>query len=119
MKDAWLLMGDFNDITNEKEKKGRDRNDIDRVFERMDRAFANPEWCTTFPYAVVNVLPRTQINNPSMTCLDLGRFDAGEKSFCFEALWKSHENFGGPIKENWRTDMDVPIALNLTEKLKK
>ncbi|KAL4305780.1 hypothetical protein AHAS_Ahas16G0112500 [Arachis hypogaea] len=77
----WLMIGDFNDIAEQSEKKGGGGNDAhacrrysgsrftwkggiregqERVYKRLDRALCNSEWRTNFPNAFVEVLPRIQ-----------------------------------------------------------
>ncbi|RYR49329.1 hypothetical protein Ahy_A07g035787 [Arachis hypogaea] len=125
----WMLVGDFNDIDYEYEKKegarvdtnacrrfqnwvnkcnlvdlgyvgskftwkGAQREGIERVFKRIDRALANTDWRRNFGDARVEVLLRVNSDHhPFLVRLKLERLDLGDKLFRFEIMWRTHPSF--------------------------
>ncbi|XP_072058201.1 uncharacterized protein [Arachis hypogaea] len=101
--------------------EGGQRNGLERVFKRLDRALANADWRSSFSDARVEVLPRVRSDHhPLLVIIKPERMDKGEKRFRYEAMWKSHPNFDEFVLKNWSPSNSFPASLNsLAVNLKK
>ncbi|XP_029148790.1 uncharacterized protein [Arachis hypogaea] len=152
----WMLVGDFNDIAYEYEKKGgawvdtnacrrfqnwvnkynlvdleyvgskftwkgAQREGMERVFKRLDRALANIDWRRDFGDARVEVLPRVNSDHhPILVRLKPERLDLGDKPFRFEIIWRTHHSFKDFLNSAWKWDFPLSMAIkDIIEKLQK
>ncbi|GLT97187.1 hypothetical protein SLE2022_147640 [Rubroshorea leprosula] len=78
----------------------RDNSQIIR--ERIDRAWANPDWHLQFPEANVFHLPRVcSDHNPILLDFEHSGFKSGERPFRLEKFWLDHPNFKDLITPVW------------------
>ena len=69
---------------------------------RLDRDWANPNWKTCFPKALVKHLVRINSNHcPLLLSLDNPPNSLGERPFRFQLMWLSHEGFPPIVREAW------------------
>ncbi|GLT63636.1 hypothetical protein SLA2020_361860 [Shorea laevis] len=80
----------------------RENNHIIR--ERLDRAWANPDWRLQFPDANLLHLPRiSSDHNPLLLYLDTPLLRSGNKPFRLEKFWLNHFEFHDLISPIWST----------------
>ncbi|KAI9122534.1 hypothetical protein K1719_006374 [Acacia pycnantha] len=74
-----------------------------RIFERLDRAFANQEWITLLPNCGVKNLPRTRFSDHSPLLLNMGSTGRSyrQRPFRFEAMWMAHDGFKDFLNSLW------------------
>jgi len=78
--------------------------------ERLDRAMANPEWCTLFPsFSVLTMAARTSDHSPILVSFSPHQLDRQgqgpvRRSFKFEASWTSDVECGEVISTAWSND---------------
>lgn len=132
-------MGDFSNIINLDEKLGGDRttnnhmvnfmnflNSINVIsipsegipftwtniviYEKLDRAVANPALFNLYPNMSLENLPIVGCNHGPITITLTQKVNSGTKPFHFEAMWLSHDSLVNIVKNAWsnRTD-DNPI----------
>ncbi|GKV21615.1 hypothetical protein SLEP1_g31576 [Rubroshorea leprosula] len=78
----------------------RDNSQIIR--ERIDRAWANPDWRLQFPEANVLHLPRVcSDHNPILLDLEHSGSKSGERPFRLEKFWIDHPDFKDLISPVW------------------
>ncbi|RYR34803.1 hypothetical protein Ahy_A10g049840 [Arachis hypogaea] len=133
--DAWMSIGDFNEIAEEGEKrvvqklinihlmdlgyvgskytwKGGQRKGMNRVFKRLDRGLANAEWRREFMNARVEVLPRVNSDHhPLLAILNPSIPETRDKSFRFKIMWKTHLNFNEFVTSAWQKERPILVAL--------
>lgn len=75
------------------------------TLERLDRAFANSDWCWMFNVVEVDVLPRCfSYHNPLLISFSHNQATRWQKSksFHFEASWTKHPDHKVLVKKVWR-----------------
>ncbi|GKV14797.1 hypothetical protein SLEP1_g25615 [Rubroshorea leprosula] len=75
------------------------------IRERLDRAWANPEWKLLFPEATLFHLPRTSSDHCPIL-LDLKPFThrTGSRPFRMEKFWLDHPEFQALIQQIWSSN---------------
>ncbi|GLU11862.1 hypothetical protein SLE2022_285820 [Rubroshorea leprosula] len=75
------------------------------IRERLDRAWANPEWKLLFPKATLFHLPRTSSDHCPIL-LDLKPFTprSGSRPFRMEKFWLDHLEFQALIQQIWSSN---------------
>ncbi|GLT87976.1 hypothetical protein SLE2022_060240 [Rubroshorea leprosula] len=72
------------------------------IRERLDRAWANPDWRICFPQAFLLHLPRfNSDHHPVMLCLNSNIDHRGSRPFRLEKFWLDHPSFGDIISPIW------------------
>lgn len=84
-----------------------------RIFERLDRALCNADWCLYFPDAVVKVLPRVDFSDhhPLLICPFGITLHKSIPRFRFQSAWVTHATYMGTVKERWNAADDLPSNL--------
>jgi hypothetical protein len=75
--------------------------------ERLDRAVANPEWCSIFPKVSVQVLAaRTSSHRPLVVTFNDSELERlyYRRSFKFEAWWANDFECSNVINSTWNVD---------------
>ncbi|XP_042944815.1 uncharacterized protein LOC122278695 [Carya illinoinensis] len=80
------------------------REGVNAIHERLDRALANNAWCRAFPYAkVFHTFAAYSDHNPIVLQTEgcVQKFK-GQKPFRFEAVWTKSEECGKVIEKAWQ-----------------
>ncbi|XP_015936169.1 uncharacterized protein LOC107462117 [Arachis duranensis] len=94
--------------------KGAEREGMERILKRLDRAVANKEWKMMFPDARVETLPRCSSDlYPLLIKTIPARMDIGEKPFRYEIMWETHSEYKEVINDTWKLGEGLPQKLNL------
>lgn len=83
--------------------------------ERLDRAVANPEWCSIFPKVSVLVLAaRTSDHSPLVISFDEDGYERKfhMRGFKFEAWWTNDVECSNIINSAWNEDMSVNVSIS-------
>lgn len=89
------------------------------MMEKLERAFANWEWCNACPHCLIQNLPII-CSNHSLILLDTTWSPLfGQRPFRFEWIWTSHPDFFGIIQEAWNTKYQGSRAFKLVQRIKK
>ncbi|GKV49249.1 hypothetical protein SLEP1_g56010 [Rubroshorea leprosula] len=97
---SWILIGDFNDVIDQSKIFGVAL--CAKAGERLDRAWANPDWRLIFSEANLYHLPRfNSDHHPIMLdlCPNLSRM--GPRPFRMEKFWLDHHDFNQAISHIW------------------
>ncbi|XP_024178006.1 uncharacterized protein LOC112183925 [Rosa chinensis] len=126
----WMLIGDFNELVSSADKScgpftGRfgalrdwiNRNALidmgykgscytwsnNRVKERLDRAFCNCSWRSTFSDAFIQHLPKTRSDHcPIIMQLSSNNYiNRNASPFRFQAMWFSHATYSDFVSDTW------------------
>lgn len=89
------------------------RSSETRRAARLDRALCDDSWRRLYPAAMVRHLPHAHSDHcPLLVELEEDETRClGRRQFRFEAAWSLHEGFDALLKEEWRVDADLPLAL--------
>uniref|UniRef100_A0A2N9HT90 CCHC-type domain-containing protein n=1 Tax=Fagus sylvatica TaxID=28930 RepID=A0A2N9HT90_FAGSY len=77
------------------------RHNFANIKERLDRAFSNTEWRTTFPKASVYHFPATTSDHNPIILNIIGTDSTLPKPFRFEAIWTRDGSSTQVIKNAW------------------
>jgi hypothetical protein len=77
------------------------RHNFANIKERLDRAFSNTEWRTTFPKASVYHFPATTSDHNPIILNTIGTDSTLPKPFRFEAIWTRDGSSTQVIKNAW------------------
>uniref|UniRef100_A0A2N9HP69 Uncharacterized protein n=1 Tax=Fagus sylvatica TaxID=28930 RepID=A0A2N9HP69_FAGSY len=77
------------------------RHNFANIKERLDRAFSNTEWRTTFPRASVHHFPATSSDHNPIILNSTGFESTNPKPFRFEAIWTRDGSSTQVIKHAW------------------
>ena len=85
------------------------------IFERLDRAFCNPEWNALFPDSSVQHLPRSRFDHcPILVSLTTPSHFG--KLFRFENFLLHYRSFEEVVANSWNTnDNLVSLRISLTQ----
>ncbi|KAI9114616.1 hypothetical protein K1719_014314 [Acacia pycnantha] len=101
--------------------KGPKWEGLDRVYKRLDRCLCSLSWFEQFADAEICVLPRLcSDHHPLLGRLARQHKDKRQRTFKYEAMWKSHELFNSVLKRSWRCSGEAhtklaALQLDLTE----
>lgn len=71
------------------------------IYERLDRALANPAWMNAFPHTSLENLPIVGSDHGPI-CLTLNHSKlSSARNFKFEAMWTTHDDFINIVKNAW------------------
>lgn len=79
------------------------------VYERLDRCFANAEWCIVFPNTAVYNLPIMYSDHPPILTITKPTTMKTKRSFKFENWWLLEEDYHDTAKNNWTNTNDKPF----------
>ena len=89
------------------------REITDLVQERLDRCFANPSWCTTFPNARVTHLTRFFSDHcPVLLESNSSNGFHLPKPFIFHSFWLADLSFSGIVSEAWNQSLSLQEAID-------
>ncbi|OMO85295.1 reverse transcriptase [Corchorus capsularis] len=78
------------------------RNLSQLIQERIDMAFANPDWRLMFSDAYVSHLPRTHSDHcPLLISFFKNQVEKGNKPFRFQKMWFNHLDFFPLVHSSW------------------
>jgi hypothetical protein len=136
--DAWMILGDFNEIVEASEKQGgarRPRQQMEAfqrvisdceiadlgykglkytwkncqedglfIWERLDRAFANKDWCSLFPTAEVSteVVVSSDHNSLFLSTSKMQLRKQKKKGFIYDATWRKEVASKNLVKRVWK-----------------
>lgn len=70
------------------------------IMERLDKVFANEEWITLFPNAIVTHLPKTHSNHNPIKLELLLKYNYNlSRPFRLETFWTGHPEFASIVKK--------------------
>lgn len=79
------------------------------TFERLDRCFANVEWCMAYPRTTVYHLPMLQSDHtPILALLDSNRTNTA-KPFRFENWWLMEQDYEEIAMASWHKSLSRPF----------
>ncbi|XP_061361637.1 uncharacterized protein LOC133305430 [Gastrolobium bilobum] len=114
VRKPWLVIGDFNAISQRHEKYGGDTGfrgpsftwKRGRLVERLDRMVANPSWVVNFPQQFILHLPYFGSDHRHILLKDGPRDNQNGRSrpFKFLASWLLCEGFDDLVKKCWSRD---------------
>ncbi|XP_020096969.1 uncharacterized protein LOC109716078, partial [Ananas comosus] len=74
-----------------------------RVWVRLDRAFANPDWISLFPGVRVKHLVRAASDHAPLLIMVKGDEIQGRRPFRFEAFWFEYDECGKVVERTWQS----------------
>lgn len=78
------------------------------MFECLDQAFWNFEWCTLFLEATILHLARLKSDHhPMLLQTNLKATTSNNKTFRFEKAWTSHSVFKQVLLDNWINNLNL------------
>lgn len=84
------------------------------VYEKLDRACANPNWVIQFPEVEVENLPIVGSDHGPV-CVSLNHKSPKRASpFKFEAIWMTHSSFKSLVRNIWQPMHDTNPQRNFT-----
>lgn len=79
------------------------------IHKRLDRCMVNSFWRTSFPHALVELLPpHNSYHKPFLSCFKSQSYQI--KSFIFQATQNSHPNYGPLVKQTWNNVLGNAIV---------
>ncbi|KAI9070755.1 hypothetical protein K1719_047287 [Acacia pycnantha] len=97
----WIIGGDFNEIKTPREQKGGGRVNDSRF-----------SWLEQFADAEISVLPRLYSDHhPLLGRLSRQHKEMRQRTFKYEAMWKSHDLFNSVLESSWRCSGEAHIKL--------
>ncbi|KAK4286586.1 hypothetical protein QN277_003122 [Acacia crassicarpa] len=98
--------------------KGPRIRGFSRLFERLDRVFANLALIAQFPNCSVKNLPRTRFSDHNPILLNLGVLVKVRRNnpFRFEAMWMAHDDFNNFLRGQWNSDGGLEMKLENVRK---
>lgn len=75
--------------------------DATLMFERLDRAVANPQWFNMFPNCSLENLPIVGSDHGPICLSFNSKSNHGPNNFKFEAMWLRHPRFSGVVQKAW------------------
>ncbi|KAI9082919.1 hypothetical protein K1719_035062 [Acacia pycnantha] len=92
--------------------KGPKWDGLDRVYKRLDRCLCNIQWIEKFENAEVQVSPRLcSDHHPLLIKLEADNQMHRKRSFRYEAMWQTHENFEEVMRQGWRGNEEAHVKL--------
>lgn len=83
------------------------------ILERIDRAWATPDWVHIFLETKVTHLTRTRSNHcPILVDTSPPVHNMGPRPFRFEPMWLSNPSFKNVVLQAWANCTDINIAIN-------
>lgn len=79
------------------------------VYERLDRCFANAEWCNAFPNTTVYNLPIMYSDHAPILSITKPNSMKSKRSFKFENWWLLEEDFNEAARNNWIRTNEKPF----------
>ena len=92
------------------------------VYERLDRALVNPEWCAIYPNTNVFNLPIIMSDHAPILISTYGTYKKPRQHFKFENWWLMEDDFQAHAKSVWNNSASRPFAArtnNLAGALKR
>ncbi|XP_038972101.1 uncharacterized protein LOC103699848 [Phoenix dactylifera] len=87
-----------------------------RVWERLDRALASPDWILRFPTCRVSYLPRIASDHcPLLISTSSG--PCHHSPFCFEKVWLSYPQSWDIVRDAWRVPVRGDAMQRVSRKL--
>ncbi|KAA3485757.1 reverse transcriptase [Gossypium australe] len=137
----WMVLGDFNAILSPEDKKSNhstgkrcklfgkfvescNLQDLKFIgpshtwqrgntFERLDRALANDDWMSVFPYSLVYHLPRIKSDHRPILFKTSPEISVARgRPFRFLAGWTKHANFKDLVSNKWRYSGNMAESLS-------
>uniref|UniRef100_A0ACD5YDC5 Uncharacterized protein n=1 Tax=Avena sativa TaxID=4498 RepID=A0ACD5YDC5_AVESA len=84
------------------------------VFERLDRCFANAEWCDLFPNTNVFNLPIMFGDHAPILVSTESQYRRPKLKFKFENWWTMEEDFQNVAKTTWDLSITKPFHTRMT-----
>ncbi|XP_060212118.1 uncharacterized protein LOC132639701 [Lycium barbarum] len=95
-----------------------DNHDGNRIFSKIDWAFANGEWLDTAPTCKVHYLPEgVSDHNPAHVTL-VNSKPKQRRAFKYYNAWSTHPDFMGIVQEEWQTHIEGCKMYQVISKLK-
>ncbi|XP_038971839.1 uncharacterized protein LOC120104572 [Phoenix dactylifera] len=87
-----------------------------RVWERLDRAFASPDWILRFPTCRVSHLPRIASDHCPLL-ISTSSVSGHHSPFRFEKIWLSYPQSWDIVREAWRVPVRGDAMRRVSRKL--
>ncbi|CAI9099857.1 OLC1v1036739C1 [Oldenlandia corymbosa var. corymbosa] len=117
--EAWLIMGDFNCVTNPEERLGGRKQVGDQsIMAKLDRILGNGEWFNQFSTAYTTV-SAAGISNHNALIVRWGDDPViSKKSFRFFNMWTQSTEFQSIVKEVWQKQITGTTQFRVVSKQK-
>lgn len=84
-----------------------------RILERIDRFFMNPEWCVLYPKAKIMHLPRCHSDHyPVLLETSPSRVIPLTRPFRFQEFWLSNTSFPNIVSKAWHNHRGLAESID-------
>ncbi|XP_021807878.1 uncharacterized protein LOC110751684 [Prunus avium] len=74
------------------------------IYERLDRALANPNWMSLYPHCELQNLPILRSDHGPILLTCSNHLRRVPEAFRFEAMWLAHKDFDKVVTQTWNNN---------------